>query len=208
MRGYLAWPLTAWRSRGFALVLALIAVFPSWPSSARAQNITYSEVKLGVQKHDVHFLGGKERGVDINPEIIFQSPFDDDWKNTVPGYLHWLVQPRPTIGFIANTSGYTNQGYFGATWTWLLASNLITPQDGITFGFFFGPSFNDGEISSPQSDRKSLGSNVLFRESFELGYLITPDYQLSAYFDHISNGGLAKQNQSINNFGARFGFRF
>ena len=41
------------------------------PSVGHAQNLTYGELKLGGLAHDVHFAGGKERGVDINPEVIF-----------------------------------------------------------------------------------------------------------------------------------------
>lgn len=176
--------------------------------TASAQNLTFGEFKFGLLDHDVHFLGGKERGVDINPEIIFPSPVADSWAAQVPAYLRWMVQPRPTVGGEINTDGFTNQAYFGATWTWQLASNVLQPGDGVTFGIFFGPGFNDGEIVATAPDRKSLGSNVLFREAFELGYRINPVYQISAFLDHVSNAGLAKQNESINDAGARFGVRF
>jgi hypothetical protein len=189
------------------LALASAAAFLA-PAGAQAQNLTYNEVKFGVLAHDVHFLGGKEHGVDLNPEIIFQSPISDAWAAGVPWYLHWMVQPRPTVGGEFNTSGFTNQYYFGATWTWQLASNVVMPGDGVTLGIFFGPSFNDGDIIGKAPNKKSLGANVLFREAFELGYQITPAYTVSGFFDHVSNGGLAKQNQSINDVGVRFGFRF
>ena len=194
-----------WR---LSLALVVGAALWSAPPSARAQNLTFGEVKLGVLAHDADFLGGKEGGVDINPEIIFASPVPDAWAATVPPWLRWMVQPRPTIGGEINTSGFTNQAYFGATWTWQLMSAVLKPDDGITFGIFFGPSFNDGLIVSRVPNRKSLGSNVLFREGFELGYRVTPMLQISAFLDHVSNGGLAKQNQSINDVGGRFGIRF
>jgi len=178
------------------------------PLGAQAQNLTYSEVKLGLLAHDVHFLGGKERGVDFNPEFILASPVADSWAAGVPAYLRWTVQPRPTVGGEFNTAGYTNQYYFGATWTWQLAGNVLQAGDGIALSYFFGPAFNDGDIIATAPDRKSLGSHVLFREALELGYLISPVYQVSAFFDHVSNGGLAKQNESLNNLGVRFGVRF
>ncbi|HEV2335723.1 MAG TPA: acyloxyacyl hydrolase [Stellaceae bacterium] len=195
------------RSRGSLALLCLAAAFLA-PATARAQNLTYSEVKLGVLGHDVGFLKGKEGGVDLNPEIIWQSPVSDAWAATVPDYLRWAVQPRPTIGGEINTSGFTDQAYVGATWTWQLAGNVLQPGDGIVLSYFFGPSFNDGEVKATAPNRKSLGSFVLFREALELGYQITPVYEISALLDHVSNGGLAKQNQSINDFGARFGIRF
>ena len=196
------------RNRGWLAVLCLAAAAGLAPAAAHAQNLTYSEVKRGLLAHDVHFLGGKEGGADINPEFILQSPIADAWAAGLPWYLYWMVQPRPTLGGEFNTSGFTNQYYFGATWTWQLASNVLKPDDGITFGIFFGPSFNDGQIAATKPDRKSLGSNVLFRESLELGYRITPVYQISAYVDHVSNAGLARFNQSLNEVGGRFGVRF
>jgi hypothetical protein len=55
------------RSSGWlASVLAGAAAFLA-PAGAQAQNLTYNEVKFGVLAHDVHFLGGKEGGVDLNP---------------------------------------------------------------------------------------------------------------------------------------------
>jgi len=198
------------RSRGWLAGLCAGAAAAAClaPAVASAQNLTYSEVKFGVLAHDVQFLGGKEHGIDFNPEIILQSPFSDAWAASLPWYLQWTAQPRPTLGGEINTSGFTNQAYFGATWTWQLASNLVQPDDGVTLGFFFGPSFNDGDIVAKKPNRKSLGSHVLFREALELGYRINPIYQISAVVDHVSNGGLAKQNQSINDVGVRFGVRF
>ncbi len=196
------------RRRGWLAGLCLAGAAGLAPAAAPAQNLTYSEVKLGILAHDVHFLGGKEHGVDINPEIILQSPFSDAWAASLPWYLYWMAQPRPTLGGEINTSGFTDQAYFGATWTWQLASNLLRPDDGIALSYFFGPSFNDGDIIGRAPNRKSLGSHVLFREALELGYRINPVYQISGFVDHVSNGGLAKQNQSINDVGVRFGVRF
>jgi lipid A 3-O-deacylase len=178
------------------------------PAAAQAQNLSFNELKFGVLAHDVHFLGGKEHGVDLNPEVAFQSPISDAWAATLPWWIRFAAQPRPTLGGEFNTAGDTNQYYFGATWTWQLAQNLLLPNDGVTFGIFFGPGFNDGFIKSPIPSRKSLGSNVLFREALEFGYRLNPVYQISAYIDHVSNAGFARYNQSLNDVGVRFGVGF
>jgi lipid A 3-O-deacylase len=178
------------------------------PSASHAQNITYSEFKLGLWDHDSHFLEGKERGADINAEVIFASPVTNDMLATAPSWLLWALQPRPTLGGSINTAGDTDQLYLGATWSWMLTRDIINPGDGIFFSYFFGPGFNDGKISSRDPNRKNLGSHILFREAFDLGYQINPTYSISAFIDHISNGGLAKYNQSINDVGVRFGIRF
>lgn len=198
--------LEARRYHWFPALLCFAAML--LPVASRAQNVTYNEFKFGVLDHDAHFLGGKEKGVDLNPEIIFASPVPDALAATVPDYLRWMVQPRPTVGGEINTDGFTNQAYVGATWSWLLVSNVVQPSDGIILGYFFGPGFNDGDIIAKAPDRKSLGSHILFREALDLGYMFTPGYEVSAFIDHVSNGGLAKQNQSINDVGLRFGVRF
>ena len=194
--------------RRAAALLVLMALMRFAPGLAQAQNLTYSEVKLGVLAHDVHIFGGKEHGVDANPEVIFPSPISDAWAQSQPDFIRFALQPRPTLGAEFNTSKYTNQYYFGSTWAWRLLSDVLKPDDGITFSIFFGPGFNDGDIRTSAPDRKSLGSNVLFREAVEVGYLINPVYQVSFFVDHVSNAGLARENQSINDMGARFGIRF
>jgi lipid A 3-O-deacylase len=195
-----------WRGFVVALALALTALFPA---CGHAQdNITYSEFKFGVWDHDVHFLGGKEDGADINPEFIFSSPVTDDMIANAPWWLRFALQPRPTIGAAINTAGDTDQFYLGGTWSWFLTRHLVLPQDGIVFSFFFGPGFNDGYIGPAPDNRQALGFPLLFREAVELGYQINETWEISAYLDHISNGGLAKYNESINDVGLRLGYRF
>jgi lipid A 3-O-deacylase len=188
--------------------VAACAAALSLPSAGSAQNITDGALKRGVFKHDPGFLGGVEPGIDINPEVIAPSPIPDSWAAEVPWYLRFAAQPRPTFGAMINTAGATNQAYFGATWSWLLASSVINPGDGFTFGVFFGPALNDGTIGPPRPDRKALGSHVLFRGALEFGYRITPQHEISVYFDHASNAGFARYNQSLNELGGRVGFRF
>ena len=190
---------------GLAVVLACA------PAALHAQdvvNLTFGQVKFGAAAHDVHFLGGKEHGVDFNPEVIMPSPVSDVWAASLPAYLRWLVQPRPTFGTEINSGHYTDQFYFGAKWSWMLANNLLQPGDGFSAGIFFGGAANDGEIVTSKPNRKSLGSHILFREELEVGYWINPLIEISAFIDHVSNAGFAKQNQSINDVGARIGFRF
>ncbi|HYM72807.1 MAG TPA: acyloxyacyl hydrolase [Stellaceae bacterium] len=170
--------------------------------------MTYNEMRLGVWAHDPHALGGKEHGADLNLEWNFASPVSDDWAATVPSWIRWALQPRPTIGGSVNTAGGTDQFYVGANWSWKLVSNIFNPDDGIVFGYFFGPGFNDGHRKENNPNRKALGSLVLFRESADIGYQFNSKYQVSLFIDHISNGGLAKYNQSINDIGVRLGVRF
>src|ERR1700690_1245966 len=92
----------AWRGFAYALA-AMLAVLCL--SASHAQNITYSEFKLGLWDHDTHFLEGKERGADINAEVILASPVTNDMLATAPSWLLWALQPRPTLGGAINTAG-------------------------------------------------------------------------------------------------------
>jgi lipid A 3-O-deacylase len=193
----------------FSALLAAAVVLLPVPARAQEQRtLVLDEAKLAVLAHDAGFAGGKEGGADINGEILFASPIRDEAVSAVPPFLRWLVQPRLDLGFAANTGGYTDQGYFGVTWTRPLARDVLRPGDGLEFSIGFGPSFNNGLIRSQRPDRKSLGSHVLFHGSLEFGYRITPRYEVSAYLDHSSNAGFAKRNESLNDAGFRFGIRF
>ncbi len=198
---------SAYRQRAIgALCLAAIAFLVA--PRADAQNITNAEVKLGILEHDPTWAGGREKGININPELILDSPVNASWVASLPGWAQFAFQPRPAAGVEINTADGTNEAYLGASWAWQLVGNIFKPDDGLEFAFFFGASVNDGKITSHIPDRKSLGSNLLFRENFELGYRISPEYLVSLNFDHLSNAGFGVHNQSINDVGVRFGVGF
>jgi hypothetical protein len=214
---------------------ALVFLALGYSSLARGEtNITTSELKVGVWQHDPSYLGGTEKGIDVNLEVIFASPISDAWADSLPSFLRFAAQPRPTIGASYNTDRVTNptwvrapgdlrprppgpltdtsrgtdQLYLGGTWAWQLVQGLVNQEDALEFAFFFGPGFNDGQVGEKVHGKEALGSNLLFREAFELGYQINPEYEVSTYLDHISNGGLEHYNRSLNDVGIRFGVRF
>ncbi len=164
-----------------------------------------SEVRGGILKHSVT-LGdtAKEKGVDGNIEVLFNSPdlFDFMWS------------PRPHIGASFNASDDdTDQVYAGLTWEW-------EPGASVFLDFSFGFSLHNGNLSNnngtmgavanpDESRRREFGCRVLFRESLEGGYRITQNHSLSVMWDHISNGGLCSdENEGMDNVGLRYGYRF
>lgn len=167
-----------------------------------------SELRFGAMAHDPQFLDGKERGADLNGELLFTTPVPLAWVEGVSPRWRWLLQPRPHIGFLANTAGHTSAGYLGLTFTAPLAYDVLRPGDAIRFDLFGGGAVNDGLHNSRLADRKSLGSSTLFRVGGEIGYQFTPRYSVSLYLDHQSNGGLARRNQGYNTLGLRFGIGF
>ncbi|MBV9827787.1 MAG: acyloxyacyl hydrolase [Alphaproteobacteria bacterium] len=157
------------------------------------------ELKIGGLAHDVT-LGGHhlETGADVNVEMLF----------TPPDFLSVIGSPRPHIGADINTSGNTSDGYFGLTWGISLIQSLFQPNDSVFVNGSLGGAVQDGYIDSSPPTRKKLGSRILFRESAELGYQLTPITSVSTFVDHISNANLGQHNAGITSVGGRLGFKF
>jgi len=157
------------------------------------------EVKAGVLAHDIGFLTHHvEHGVDVNLEMLF----------TPPDLLSIIGSPRPHIGADINTDGNTSDPYVGLTWGISLIQNLFRPGDSVFVTGSLGGAYQDGYIDNAPPERKRLGSAILFRESAELGYQLTPTISISAILDHISNANLAQHNAGITSAGGRLGFKF
>jgi lipid A 3-O-deacylase len=187
------------------LFLAAGVVALALPGLAKADAYGFlDEVRIGAYEHDASVLGHqKENGADIGAEFLFDSP----------RFLSIIGSPRPIIGGLANTSGQTDQIYTGLTWTWDFVHNVLNQGDAFYVEGTLGGGWNDGKINvdgaTPEGEkRKSLGSNVLFREDLDLGYRITPRYSIAISYNHISNADLGERNEGINDIGVRFGIKF
>jgi lipid A 3-O-deacylase len=172
--------------------------FAPLPSTAAPGQII-DEVKAGMLGHDVGFLGDNiEHGPDINVEMLFTSP----------DLLAIIGSPRPHAGADINTSGETSDGYGGLTWGISVIQNLFRPGDYVFTNGSLGLAYQDGYIDNAPKGRKMLGSPILFRESAEIGYQVTPMMSISAILDHISNANLGRHNAGITSAGGRLGFKF
>ncbi|HEX3882810.1 MAG TPA: acyloxyacyl hydrolase [Stellaceae bacterium] len=185
--------------RAAAAAVAGFAALGGVCGSASAQVPLIDEFKIGGLAHDVTLFGRHvENGADINVEALFRSPL----------LLSVLGSPRPHFGADINTAGNTSDIYTGLTWGWMFWHDLLRSGDGLFVNGSLGGALQDGyELSAPPG-RKRLGSPVLFRESVELGYQITPIASISGFVDHISNANLAPRNAGITSAGARLGFKF
>lgn len=183
--------------------LAVAALLLLAPIDAAAQTSIVDEVKIGALAHDVAFFTHHvESGTDVNVELLF----------TAPDLLSIIGSPRPHIGADINTGGNTSDGYFGLTWGMTLLPRLFGAADGVFLNGSLGGAVQDGftgtQTTVPPPGRKLLGSTVLFRESAELGYQMTPTLSVSAIVDHVSNANLAPRNAGLTNAGARLGVKF
>jgi lipid A 3-O-deacylase len=172
--------------------------FAPLPKTAAPGQII-DEFKIGALGHDVGFLGDNiEHGPDINVEMLFTSP----------DLLAIIGSPRPHLGADINTAGETSDGYGGLTWGISVIQNLFRPGDYVFAEGSLGLAYQDGFIDSHPVGRKALGSPILFRESAEIGYQVTPMISISAILDHISNANLGRHNAGITSAGGRVGLKF
>lgn len=157
-----------------------------------------SEIRVGVLEHDFGpFSSNKESdSPDFNAEVLFVSP----------DVLDVIWSPRPHIGTDINSGDDTSQIYAGLSWEWFLWGDMFA-------GFSLGGAVHDGETTlgaqdPKQTTKKELGCRLLFRESVEVGWMVTENHSLSLMLDHISNAKLCDENEGLENLGIRYGYRF
>lgn len=176
-----------------ALAALMFSVTHIGSGAARAQGVV-SEVKLGVLAHDVPGLwSGFQRedtwGI-LNAEAVF-----------LPSLALFGGQLRPAAGASVNLSGGTSHAYIDARW-----------QVGLPWQMFFaaglGAAIHDGDLDLAAADSKALGSRVLFHVPVELGIHLDMHNSLSVYFEHMSNGNLARVNEGLDNLGLRYTYRY
>jgi len=153
----------------------------------------FHQVKFGVLAHDVGDLWSgfnREDGIDLNIEATLRLSY-----TVLGGTL------RPAIGGSINTAGNTSIGYIDALWQYDFNTKIF-------FVIGIGAAVHNGKKKFTTSEQKALGSRVLFHVPLELGYYVTPQTTVSAYFSHISNANAAKENEGLDTIGVRFGYIF
>lgn len=160
----------------------------------KEQSDWFYEVRVGLLAHDVDNPWSdsrKEKGADINAEIIFGRPSFSILSGTV----------RPNLGVSINTRGDTSKLYSGLVWE-------LAIEYGLVLNLGIGAAIHDGELKTRREGKKELGSRVLFRIPIEIGYTFNGRHQVSMAFDHLSNANLASPNEGLDTFGLRYGYRF
>ncbi len=76
------------------------------------------------------------------------------------------------------------------------------------FSTWGGAAVHDGELETGEGGKKQLGSRLLLRIPFEIGYSISYHHRISLAFDHVSNAYLASPNEGMDTLGLRYGYRF
>ena len=155
--------------------------------------LAISEIRVGALDHDTPGLwagtGLERQAADANLEVLFTP-----WARAFGGYL------RPAVGATINFNGDTSKVYADLRWE-------IGAPSGVFFALGMGAALHDGRLNPDTSDRKALGSPVLFHPSVELGYRFAGGTSISIFADHISNGYSRRNNDGMDTIGVRLGYR-
>jgi len=153
------------------------------------QNAHAQEIKIGIMQHDfdTKLRHRYEKGQNIIVEYLF-----DQMPNCLKAFPH--------IGASINNRGFTSNIYTGLTWQ-------LDIKDLFTIEASLSGSINNAERLESKKKR-ALGSKLLFRESFSIGYLIDKTHSISIMIDHISSADIKKPNPGLTDIGIKYGFRF
>jgi lipid A 3-O-deacylase len=146
------------------------------------------ELRVGALAHDVDGLwsgDAKEAGPDFCLEVLFNRRLFDLLSATA----------YPDAGASLNTRGDTSKIYGGFLLQWEPTLSAFFFSTGL------GLSLHNGNLDTDSTDRKSLGSRVLFRIPIEIGYVVNPHHRIILAFDHVSNAGLASPNEGLDSLG-------
>ncbi len=195
-----------------------VVAAPSSPRDAPGSGISsvVSELVVGFWRHDPEQDNNESDTLDINAEIIFRELRFFDVKNS---FADFMLSPRPLIGGSLNNKNKTHTAYAALNWRYIFANDVFIAG---TFGAAYHTGSLDRatrqcflpEVCGQPGNRAfddtrreiTLGSPVLFRESFAMGYRVTRRHSVSFYGAHMSNGGLAGDNDGMNFVGIRYGY--
>ncbi len=198
-----------------SLANAGVAVFAA--DNRESGPFSMFDAKIGFFAHDVGGDNGASDSVDVNLEILFPRL---DLFHTDNAFVDFLFSPHPMLGGTINTEGDTHTGYLGMTWV----ANL---SDNVFFNINLSGVVHSGQLHTEtrqcgptetcslpgnrvlvDNDEPSLGTRVMFREGFELGFRWDDHWSISGVAAHMSNAGLDDDNDGMNFFSVRIGYQY
>ena len=183
-------------SRALCALVVLATAMPTSAALAQDAEPFLVELRAGLLLHDADGLWASDRresGTDYNLEAVFHRVGPDILAGRI----------RPHAGFSLNNQGEsdTSQVYAGLHWEreW---------DSGVFVNLGLGGAWHDGKTNTRRSDRKELGTRLLFRVPIELGLALGRHHRVSLAFAHVSNAGFDSDNEGLDTLGVRYGYRF
>jgi len=200
--------------RIFLLFLGTMLSFGGAQAKTEFSDVV-AEVRLGVLAFNPDIginpeNNGEEGGVNLQGEILFQTPSFLKWK--------YLFSPEPFIVGSVNTAGDTNYGGIGLSWDWQLGKKKLWELE-----TGFGYIIHSGEIDIPfpnqpgNADNQTFddenilfGSRDLFRTTIGINRHINERWDISFVYEHLSHGQIlgSGRNQGTDSLGGRVSYRF
>lgn len=190
--------------------VAALGIFLSFVLPASALDGLIDEARFGGTWAQPEWLDSghpEDNQFGVNAELLF-SPLDWELRENAPDdFLHALATPRIHVGGMLNfDSDGTDYVYAGLTWHYNF-TDIFFAELG------FGLGLNNGKERAqplPNPTRAGLGSNVTFRESFALGFNLTPQSTLVFQVEHLSHADLFHDdsNRGLSNASVRYGYKF
>ncbi len=176
----------------------------------------FSEFIVGFWRHAPEQDNNESDTLDLNAEIIFRKVRFFEVENPIADFL---LSPRPLIGGSVNNKNKTHTAYAALNWRYVFGNNVFIAGS-LGFTYHTGNVHRLTRQCPPpeichlpgnrafDDDKRevTLGSRVLFRESIAMSYRITRRHSVSFYAAHISNAGLADDNDAMNFVGVRYGY--
>ena len=177
------------------LITTLVLAYPGVAiSESSGKDPLVNEIRIGIMEHDVASRSTKhEDGQDFNSEFFFRSP-SYRW-------VRFLGSPRPSAGLSINSNENTSLLYAGLNWDVRFIERLF-------FTLGLGGAIHDGELQSTDPDEQRLGSRALFRIGLAAGFNFSERMNISALFNHCSNGHTAYPNNGMEQLGVQFGYTY
>jgi lipid A 3-O-deacylase len=169
-----------------------------------------SEARFGLFAHNVETNvaknAGKEDGVDIQVEVLFDSP----------NLLKFAGAPRPSLVASLNSQGETSFAGASLDWSFPIGTKFsIDPYLG--YILHTGDPLNNPYAPADSvrrakfnAEELALGSRDLFRLGFAVSYAPSETWTTAIVYEHLSHGHIlgGEKNQGLDNLGFRLGRKF
>jgi lipid A 3-O-deacylase len=177
-----------------ALAWAIALTGPAWAEETDDQG-WLSEIRVGVLAHDqAPIVANVETGIDFNAEVLFSSP----------RVLRGIGAPRPYLGASFASEG-TSHLHAGLSWQhdfgsrWFVSGAIgLAAHDG-------DPLDEADQTPYEQETEKALGCRVVAHLYASAGYRLSRRWNVSAHYEHLSNGTTCVVNEGLENIGIRVG---
>jgi hypothetical protein len=126
----------------------------------------------------------------------------------LPGWLRWALSTTIQDGTTAlGPAGLPDRTYPGIAWTMPLGDNLLQCENRLNFGFSLGNALGDS-LAGDERDPATFHPTPTTRMGAAIDYHVTPSLGLFLMSNHVSVGGITREDEISNDLGMRVGLRF